>query len=450
MIPAFGRLAVLILLGCASSVPAARLKAQGGKRQCLDSQSAETGGSRSLLTTRSLPTETLANILSFAVGRRIVTEIETAKPPSPGGPASPGAPGPASNPRGAADPCEAGANLFRAQKHLFGLSEAEAQRQLVMAAATHSPFVLEFVGVLGSKVGRDATAALCRLWTDKDFLRKLRRTHQAAHCKMMRIGPLPISGQEFLHRDLWAAMNSRAEETIRNGRFAAVVACGGDLERQGGPGRTMFPGTILAACAQKGVVHDVHVLLAAGANPNTRNGPRPQGVFVPMPTTPLHAVLHGTILSVGPRTRFRMLNVMRLLLSYGADPNRMNDTGIGPLHLAVIYGNEGATRVLLEEAQCRADPNIQCHPEEKTPLHLAASCGQIALVRLLVANGADETAQDREGLTALACALDDPPNRRAHLLEQQLAGQREVVRFLQRPKTRQFRRGGQRRLESPQ
>lgn len=101
-------------------------------------------------------------------------------------------------------------------------------------------------------------------------------------------------------------------------------------------------------------------------------------------------------------------SVVRLLLSYGAEPGHMDNAKCSALNLAVEAGNVGAAQMLLEQAPC--DVN---HPDEecRTPLHMAfAGLKNFdpAMVSLLLDHDADPDRQDDAGNTCLHyCAQAD-------------------------------------------
>lgn len=83
------------------------------------------------------------------------------------------------------------------------------------------------------------------------------------------------------------------------------------------------------------------------------------------------------------------LEISRLLLEKGADPNRMqNTTARTPLHLAVQHQHEQVTKLLLERG---ANPNLVARygkGETLAPLQLAARSGGGEIARLLLRYGA--------------------------------------------------------------
>nr|XP_032813791.1 ankyrin-2-like [Petromyzon marinus] len=80
--------------------------------------------------------------------------------------------------------------------------------------------------------------------------------------------------------------------------------------------------------------------------------------------------------------------------------NRTTESGFTPLHIAAHYGNVNVARLLLE---CGADPNYMAN-NGISPLHVAAKRGHSELVTLLLSLGGNIDARTRDGLTPLHCA----------------------------------------------
>lgn len=90
------------------------------------------------------------------------------------------------------------------------------------------------------------------------------------------------------------------------------------------------------------------------------------------------------------------LEAVRALLSAGADPNCVDEHGMGPL----LTFHPEVTRSLLESG---ADPNLQRN-ENISPVIVGVS-GHLECLRLLLEAGADANrASDHNGETALHCA----------------------------------------------
>jgi uncharacterized protein len=83
----------------------------------------------------------------------------------------------------------------------------------------------------------------------------------------------------------------------------------------------------------------------------------------------------------------------RKLIARGADVNK---TGWTPLHYAATSGNVAITQLLLDEnAYIDAES-----PNGTTPLMMAAMYGTPAAVKLLLDSGADPTLKNQLGMTA--------------------------------------------------
>lgn len=91
-------------------------------------------------------------------------------------------------------------------------------------------------------------------------------------------------------------------------------------------------------------------------------------------------------------------DIMKILISYGADVNRRDFSGRTPLVYAVLMGGEFA-KFLLKNG---ADPDIP-DKEGRTPLMLAALDASIdpAMLKILLKSGANVNAKDKDGMTAL-------------------------------------------------
>jgi ankyrin repeat protein len=120
----------------------------------------------------------------------------------------------------------------------------------------------------------------------------------------------------------------------------------------------------LLAAVNSGNLAEVNQLLAAGADPNTRDRNL---------NTPL-------ILAV----RRNNINILQALLQHRADPNLVNDMNFTPLVIAVRFNHINMVRLLLDAG---ADPNIlpRLGPLTQSTLHTAAADrNSIELVELLL------------------------------------------------------------------
>lgn len=96
------------------------------------------------------------------------------------------------------------------------------------------------------------------------------------------------------------------------------------------------------------------------------------------------------------------LQLLRLLIEAGANPNLSNEYSPSPLHLAVRGGELGLARYLATHG---AGVNA-LDREGNTPLHLAAQRHDLAMMRLLLGQGANPVAGGQAGNTPLHLAAE--------------------------------------------
>ncbi|XP_014663506.1 PREDICTED: ankyrin repeat domain-containing protein 50-like, partial [Priapulus caudatus] len=89
---------------------------------------------------------------------------------------------------------------------------------------------------------------------------------------------------------------------------------------------------------------------------------------------------------------------VRILLSHGANPNATDSHGQTSLYDAARSGRLDIMRLLLEAG---ADPNVAQKMSGETPLVRAAWVGKKAMVRMLLSHGANPNAADSYGDTSL-------------------------------------------------
>ena len=128
---------------------------------------------------------------------------------------------------------------------------------------------------------------------------------------------------------------------------------------------------------------------------------------------PLIAALSCTREAPGANRRTDVDDILRLLLSFGADPNQRGINDYTPLHMAVAERNPLAVQILLDGG---ADPELRTRIDEcETPLEMAKAAGLADIAAMLARKGQPLRQRLRSGLTLLA---DIPgagePVRRQH------------------------------------
>ncbi|USN50942.1 MAG: ankyrin repeat domain-containing protein [Myxococcales bacterium] len=96
------------------------------------------------------------------------------------------------------------------------------------------------------------------------------------------------------------------------------------------------------------------------------------------------------------------IEVIEALIKSGAEVDEQDDQGNTALHLAIVRKEKDAVIALLEGG---ANPNIKENSNSFTPLHLAASAGQIEVIEALIKSRAEVDEQDDQGNTALHLAI---------------------------------------------
>jgi ankyrin repeat protein len=149
-------------------------------------------------------------------------------------------------------------------------------------------------------------------------------------------------------------------------------------------------------------------LLSRGFDPNTPNPDGDHGLLLAIrePSLKVVAALLGAKnIQVEPRNRQDesplmlaslkgLTDVARRLVAQGADVNK---PGWTPLHYAATSGNLEIIRLLLDN-HAYIDASS---PNASTPLMMAAMYGTASAAKLLLESGADPTIKNDQGLTAL-------------------------------------------------
>ncbi len=94
------------------------------------------------------------------------------------------------------------------------------------------------------------------------------------------------------------------------------------------------------------------------------------------------------------------IDLVKKMLSYGADVNVKTNYESTALHWASIYGHTEIVKLLLEHG---ADVNVK-DKYGNTPLYYVSRNGHTEIVKLLLEHGADANAKDNDGDTPLRCA----------------------------------------------
>lgn len=100
------------------------------------------------------------------------------------------------------------------------------------------------------------------------------------------------------------------------------------------------------------------------------------------------------------------LEVVRLLIEYGAKVNRSENVEYGPFHMACSNGNIEIVKLLIDHGAHIDELDVDffgCNNGGKTPLHYASNK---ECIQLLLNHGAKINAKDDEGKTPLHYAYD--------------------------------------------
>ena len=164
----------------------------------------------------------------------------------------------------------------------------------------------------------------------------------------------------------------------------------------------------IGSCLVYAIYHSplafVRTLLEMGAAPNAS---------VDDGFPPLIAALSCSREVPGAVKRTDVDEILRLLLSFGADPNLRGINDYAPLHMAVAERNPLAVQILLDAG---ADPDLRTRIDDcETPLEMAVGAGLQDIAAMLARKGQPLRRRMRSGLTMLAdVAGTGEPVRRQH------------------------------------
>jgi uncharacterized protein len=165
---------------------------------------------------------------------------------------------------------------------------------------------------------------------------------------------------------------------------------------------------VIGSCLVYAIYHSplafIHTLLEIGADPNA-----PVNDGFP----PLIAALSCARNPPGATGRADVGDILRLLLSFGADPNQRGINDYTPLHMAVAERQLLAVQILLDGG---TDPELRTRIDDcETPLEMAQAAGLEDIAAMLARKGQPLRRRLRSGLTLL---VDIPgsgePVRRQH------------------------------------
>ena len=104
-----------------------------------------------------------------------------------------------------------------------------------------------------------------------------------------------------------------------------------------------------------------------------------------------------SVLACALRARCDM-DLLNLLIESGADVRDADDEGVSILDMAITYDNLEMVNYLVEQG---IDASSTTRRSGFTPLMAAACYGRVDIAKILLKNGADQTAVDSKGFSAI-------------------------------------------------
>jgi hypothetical protein len=183
------------------------------------------------------------------------------------------------------------------------------------------------------------------------------------------------------------------DAAFKNGDLEALRAAVDDPALVPNGAMPLAIGTCLVYAIYHSPLTFIHTLLKIGANPNA-------SVADGFP--PLIAALSCSRETPGSRKRTDVEEILRLLLTFGADPNQRGINDYTPLHMAVTERNAAAIEMLLKHG---ADPELRTRIDElQTPREMALANGWHDIVATFAPEQRDRR-RLRSGLTLLSETL---------------------------------------------
>src|SRR5262245_20529745 len=164
----------------------------------------------------------------------------------------------------------------------------------------------------------------------------------------------------------------RVDEAFRQGDLDALRAAVDDPALVPNGPMPITIGSCLVYAIYRSPLPFIRTLLEIGADPNA---PADDGF------PPLIAALSCAQEAPGATPRTDVDDIVRLLLSFGADPNQRGINDYTALHMAVAIRHAEAVQVLLDAG---ADPRLRTRIDEcETPLEMANAAGLPEIAAIL-------------------------------------------------------------------